>query len=166
MLSRSSLAVDDLGAVGADDDRHLQDHSDTLERVQRGVAGSSLDGAHSLGGKTGRLRDVTNAKAPSLSDQAYLFAEHGASPARPHLEETLRDANDESFRNVISMSAKVHERRNRRGQELNRTWTQVTEGHLRDLYDTIETYKSQLSIAIAVLLSLGFDLEDFADLLP
>ena len=47
-----------------------------------------------------------------------------------------------------------------------RTWTQVTEAHLRDLYDNVETLKGQLTLALSVLLALGFDIADFSDLLP
>jgi hypothetical protein len=47
-----------------------------------------------------------------------------------------------------------------------RTWLEVTQQHLGELYETIETTKGQLYLALAVLMSLGFDLSDFADLLP
>jgi hypothetical protein len=43
---------------------------------------------------------------------------------------------------------------------------EVTQQHLSELYETIETTKGQLYLALAVLMSLGFDLGDFADLLP
>lgn len=45
-------------------------------------------------------------------------------------------------------------------------WMHVTEEHLQDLYGTVETLKGQLALTLTVLLSLGFALEDFSDLLP
>lgn len=45
-------------------------------------------------------------------------------------------------------------------------WMHVTEEHLHGLYSSIETLKGQLTLTLGVLLSLGFSLEDFSDLLP
>jgi len=150
-----SHAVANLGPLGADGDGQVEGRGELLEGVEAGVAGAVLketDGAVRYAGKGG---DLPDAQAALLADRLELPTEIHGAPSL-HRGGTLRLLPD------TATNERACPQLYTRGQ--GSTWTNVTEEYLGDLYDTVSALRGQLAVALGVLLSLGFDMEDFVDL--